>query len=52
MASDAISGINKSTAGKSIGIAIGVMVLLVILVLVCWAVSILCKKKGLFYSDK
>ena len=52
MASDAISGINKSTAGKSIGIAIGVMAALIILVLIGWAISILCKKKGIFYSDK
>lgn len=52
VASDAISGINKSTAGKSIGIAVGVMASLVISVLICWGISILCKKKGIFYSDK
>ena len=52
VASDVITGINKSTAGKSIGIAVGVMASLVIVVLICWATSLVCKKKGIFYSDK
>ena len=50
--SSAIGGVNKLTAGKSIGIAIGIMALIFVLVIACWIIFTLCQKKGLFYSDK
>lgn len=51
--SDAISGVNKSTALKSILISVGIMVFLFVLVFIGWVTLIICQKKGLFfYSDK
>ena len=50
--SGAIGGVNKSTAAKSIGIAIGTMALIIISFIIGWIIFTLCQKKGLFYSDK
>lgn len=50
---DTIRGVKKSTAGKAIGISIGVIVFLLLLVFGGWAILLICQKKpGLFYTDK